>query len=324
MKPKNAAILGTCIGALAAATLTARRSTRQATATHPPEPEPAGPPPTAPDEPAIPHRPEPAREPRHDAAAVSGKAAVIKQLEESFREMYLTLVSIIQGVTFGFLADRLFAEPRPTTEQWLAYTICFLMMVVVWMEYMVGSTAFTWIPTLLDSIVPFGLGMAEVPLIIAARMDAGAFLIRLAVFLAVGLLAYTNWLYHAAHGGELNRHSYPVLGHYVRFGAVACSATLAVTLVFAALRDAGIGFGDVSFLVATLVLVQPLFLHSIRDWTVALHRIRNHEPAPAREPVPVPTQQHAKVRLSPVRRLVIALLTYALRSAEPGGDLGDR
>lgn len=205
--------------------------------------------------------------------AVSGKASVIKQLEESFREMYLTLVSIIQGVTFGFLADRLFTTPHPTTEQWLAYAVCFLMMVVVWMEYMVGSTAFTWIPTLLDSIVPFGLGMAEVPLIIAARMDAGTFLTRLAIFLAVGLLAYTNWLYHAAHGGELNRHSYPILGHYVRFGTVACSATLVVTLAFVALRNAGIEVSDVGFLVATLVLVQPLFLHSIRDWTIALHRI---------------------------------------------------
>ena len=217
------------------------------------------------------------------SAEASGKAAVIRQLEESFREMYLALVSIIQGFTSAFLAERLFADPRPTVEQWLAYAICFMMMITVWMEYMVGSTAFTWIPTLLDSIIPFGLGMAEVPLIIGARMDASAFLIRLAAFLTVGLLAYLNWLYHAAHGGELNRHSYPILGRYVRFGTVSCLVLIATTVALVALRNADIGFGDVSALVAALVLVQPLFLHSIYDWTIVLNRIRSREPASARE-----------------------------------------
>jgi len=43
-----------------------------------------------------------------------GKAEVIKQLEESFRDLYLTLISIIQGVTVAFLAEHLFTGPHPT------------------------------------------------------------------------------------------------------------------------------------------------------------------------------------------------------------------
>ncbi|MBW8792375.1 MAG: hypothetical protein JF597_01865 [Streptomyces sp.] len=39
---------------------------------------------------------------------------MIKQLEESFRDLYLTLISIIQGVTVAFLAEHLFTGPHPT------------------------------------------------------------------------------------------------------------------------------------------------------------------------------------------------------------------
>lgn len=252
-------------------------------------------------------------------AEALGKAAVIKQLEDGFREMYLALVSIIQGVTLAFLAERMFGGPPPTVEQWLAYIICLMMMVTVWMEYMVGSTAFAWIPTLLDSVIPFGLGMAEVPLIIAARMDAGAFLTRLAIFLAVGLLAYANWFHHARHGGELNEHSYPILGRYVRFGTAACAALLAATVALVALRDANIGFGDICALVATLVLVQPLFLHSIFDWTIQLHMIQGPPPEPATGHESAPAMaRHTGSRWFPGRRLAVSLLVFALRTVDPG------
>lgn len=216
---------------------------------------------------------------RSDEASLSlGKTEVIKQLEESFRDLYLTLISIIQGVTVAFLAEHLFAAPHPTTSQWLAYVVCFLVMVVVWMEYMVGSCAFTWIPTLLDSVIPFSLGMAQFPLIIAARESAGAFLTRLAIFLAVGVVAYGNWLYHARHGGSLNQHSRPILCRYVIFGSTACLATLAVVVVLVVLHNAGVGISDTALLATALVVVQPLFLHSLRDWSWALSRIRDHAP----------------------------------------------
>jgi hypothetical protein len=211
-----------------------------------------------------------------------GKAQVIKQLEESFRDLYLTLISINQGVTVAFLAEHLFTGPRPTTSQWLAYAICFLVMIVVWMEYVIGSCAFTWIPTLLDSVIPFSLGMAQFPLIIAARESASAFLTRLAIFLAVGVVAYFNWAFHAWHSKcSLNQHSRRVLGGYVIFGTWACSATLAVVLVLVALHNSGAGISDTALLATTLVVVQPLFLHSLRDWSWALHSIRDHVPAAA-------------------------------------------
>lgn len=312
MRPKRSTVIAVVgLGMVAAAAIMARPGDWRRTDLREPEPGGSSRPSTADDRPPD----APAERPSTGAAA-SGKAAVIKQLEEGFRDTYLALISIIQGFTLAFLAERIFTDPPPTAEQWLAYTVCLMMMVTVWMEYLVGSTSFTWIPSLLDSIIPFGLGMAEVPLIIGARMDAGAFLTRLAIFLAVGLVAYANWLCHADRGGELNRHSYPILGRYVRFGAIACSALLATTVALVALRDADIGFGDIAALVATLILVQPLFLHSIFDWTIALRRIRSRDPAADRESVSAPAR-HSGLRRIPGRKLVVSVLVSALRLADP-------
>jgi hypothetical protein len=88
------------------------------------------------------------------------------RVEASFRDLYLQLLSIIQGFAFGFLATTtLEHKGQLDPAEWVALAGCLATIVVVWQDYMVGATAFAWVPTLLDTIVPFGLGIAEFAMI---------------------------------------------------------------------------------------------------------------------------------------------------------------
>jgi hypothetical protein len=199
---------------------------------------------------------------------------LISRIEASFRDVYLTLISIIQGVTFGFLAASAFADPLPNANQWIAYIICLTTIIVVWQEYMVGATAFIWTPTVLDAVVPFGIGIVEFLLIANARQSVGEFLTSFAIYLGAGVVGYTNWLFHARRGADLNIYiSYPRLGGYVRFGTRVCIADFITSLGLIWVHAAVTWINDIVFLVTALCLMSPLLLHSIVNWNRTLHRI---------------------------------------------------
>lgn len=223
---------------------------------------------------SLPEEPEPkAHVGRHCRQPTPEERRLVEAVDHGFREMYLTLISIIQGVAFGFLAERTFSAQISTAGQRIAFTICFMMIVTVWAEYMIGSTVFVWTPTLLDSVIPFAIGMTEFQLIAAARSGAYSFLFRLAIFLAVGTAAYLNWLVHARRG-KTNRAMYATLKSYIRFGTIYCAAVTIATLCLARGLAAGIGLSKVSLLAVTLGGVAPLFLHSVFNWNLKLHQIR--------------------------------------------------
>jgi len=103
---------------------------------------------------------------------------LVSRLESSFRDVYLQLLSIIQGVAFGFLATiTLSRRSSLNAVEWWALLASLVLVLTVWQDYMVGSTAFAWIPTLLDTIIPFGLGVAEFAMIAFAVGPTRDFLI---------------------------------------------------------------------------------------------------------------------------------------------------
>jgi hypothetical protein len=197
-----------------------------------------------------------------------------ERIELAFRDVYLTLISIIQGVTFGFLATSAFGGSTPNRNQWIAYAICFIAIIIVWQEYMVGATAFTWTPTVLDSIVPFGIGILEFLLIASVRQGVGAFLAAFAAYFGAGVVAYGNWLFHARRGVDLNtKISYPRLGRYVRFGVIACVANFFASIGLISARHIFAEINDVVYLIMALSLMLPLFVHSVFNWNIPLRKI---------------------------------------------------
>ncbi|TDB85053.1 hypothetical protein E1264_22425 [Actinomadura sp. KC216] len=213
--------------------------------------------------------------PIQSAAPQAQPIELLERIEGSFKDIYLTQISIIQGVAFGFLARSALTGPSPSASQWLAYGTAFIVIVGVWQEYMVGSTAFTWVPTMLDSVAPYLLGVLEFLIIVQVRDSTGAFLAMIAVTECICLIACINWWLHARGGGPVNRNSYLLIGRYVRF-SMACHVlwTCPVSILLAVVyRYIGAG-RELVFIAGTIVMYTPLFLHSIVNWTLPLYRLQ--------------------------------------------------
>jgi len=90
------------------------------------------------------------------------RAEVVGRVEDSFRDVYLTLVSIIQGVALGYLVQVIGPDYRSLGVDHGARGAAIVAFIVaVWQEYMVGATTQAWIPGVLDSLAPFLIGVGE-------------------------------------------------------------------------------------------------------------------------------------------------------------------
>jgi len=87
---------------------------------------------------------------------------VSQRLKSQFAPAYLTLTSIIQGVALAVLASRVDATyAQFDATDWLLTIATFLAFVTLWHEYLMQALAFVWLPTLLDSLVPFAFLASE-------------------------------------------------------------------------------------------------------------------------------------------------------------------
>jgi len=87
---------------------------------------------------------------------------ISQRLKGQFAPAYLTLTSIIQGVALSVLAARVEATyAQFDVTDWLLTIATFLGFLEVWNEYLMQVLAFVWVPTLLDSLVPFAFLAGE-------------------------------------------------------------------------------------------------------------------------------------------------------------------
>lgn len=207
--------------------------------------------------------------------AQGASSELISRLESSFRDVYLQLLTIIQGFAFGFLATTTLAAANSLTlPKWLTLTTCLLIILVIWQDYMVGATAFAWIPTLLDTIIPYGLGLAQFALITFAVDSARNFLLALAITYVLGIIAWGNFCFHAQRGLSINATSYVFLGRYGWFGLYACIAGVVVvgTLYTLSLAYNSSRLESI-FAACTLATIAPMFVRSIWHWNLPLRRV---------------------------------------------------
>jgi len=210
-------------------------------------------------EPKPPSRPEP--EPHAPRWNVS------KLSDHSFPEAYLAIVSMVQSLALGFLADRMITGRVVGAAQGIGYAICTMMVITVFQDYLAGSTICRWFPSLLDASIPAGLGLTECFLIVSVSSGTKVFLFRLGVFLAVGTVAYLNWFVRAGrHKGDPDkRKAYEFLRPYILFGCIACPIAAASAFALSGLYTPADSLFD---MVLVLVLVLPMFLQSIMTWSL--------------------------------------------------------
>src|SRR5436190_2933008 len=89
--------------------------------------------------------------------------AVHVRVADQFAPAYLTLASIIQGVALASLVMRV--EPNAggySLADWVRVSASLVAVLAIWHEYLMMVFAYVWLPTLVDSMLPFAFLVAEV------------------------------------------------------------------------------------------------------------------------------------------------------------------
>ncbi len=85
---------------------------------------------------------------------------------DSFPSVYLTTISIIQGVALGILATQTYGCYKTPSDELIKYIpysiVCFLNIICVSFEYTWFVGLFKWPPKLMDTVIPFCLGALQI------------------------------------------------------------------------------------------------------------------------------------------------------------------
>ena len=125
-------------------------------------------------------------------------------LVEQFTPLYLTLLSIIQGVALAYLAERFTATaPHLTLSVWLQAAGLLLTIVFVWHQWAVVTLAHVWLPTFSDAAIPFLFGVTELAMAYTLGPDATPWLGATTLAWLMGVVI-TWYPYHRARHQRRN------------------------------------------------------------------------------------------------------------------------
>ncbi|HYZ16729.1 MAG TPA: hypothetical protein VE591_10020 [Candidatus Acidoferrum sp.] len=97
-----------------------------------------------------------------DSANPPNAGALFRTIAESFTGVYLTMLSIIQGVALTDLANITFSERvHFTVVNWLEVATMLWTLIYVWNHFMGDALMTHWIPDLEDAALLFGTGVFE-------------------------------------------------------------------------------------------------------------------------------------------------------------------
>jgi hypothetical protein len=88
---------------------------------------------------------------------------------ETQRSFYLTLSSMIQSLAFGYLLATVSLLSLLTPAYWLMVLNTFIVIVLVWHEYAIGTMLYVWLIDFWDSAIPFLYGITQFSLISALK-----------------------------------------------------------------------------------------------------------------------------------------------------------
>jgi hypothetical protein len=127
---------------------------------------------------------------RQPMGASQTPESVAIRLRDQFAPSYLTLTSIIQGVALSALVIRVESVGELLDlSGWLLVAATVLSLLLIWHEYLMQALAYVWMPTLLDSAIPFAFLVVELFLTNFVYGNQRAWLLACAVAFTVGLAA---------------------------------------------------------------------------------------------------------------------------------------
>jgi hypothetical protein len=191
-----------------------------------------------------------------------------ERTKAQFAVVYLTLISVIQACVLGYFftqADLVLAHLNMRTALFLFTS--FLLIALVWNEYMMWTSVVRWVLRLTDSIMPLLLGVLQFGMIRSIPARSPAYFLVMAAFLGASLVKYR----HGIVAGGREPENVALLASLKRWNVMSewlLVAGIALSLLAAWLDarfDAGRGTWPWA---AGLVAVFPIvyIVRAIRYW----------------------------------------------------------
>lgn len=125
------------------------------------------------------------------------------KLKDSLSPVYLTLLSVIQGVALADLALVVAANYQQfTLNHWLLVLFNFGVLIGIWNHYMMNNKLWDWIPDLRDACIPFVVGALELVLNHTIFLSLSAWLFTFALLHIMGALAMWHARWRAGKEAE--------------------------------------------------------------------------------------------------------------------------
>ena len=197
---------------------------------------------------------------------------VYQRLKGQFAPAYLTLTSIIQGVALSTLVMRVEAtNAQFDATNWLLTVATFVGFLTLWNEYLMQVLAFVWVPTLLDSLVPFAFLAGELFMAHFVYNGLRGWLLTLGLLFVVGAVAQILTNMQARSLADENRDIIRVLASHFRIRAVLGAVIIVLSLCAFALYDV-LRLGQAQFVVALLAFALSIVFvgSSVPFWNQVL------------------------------------------------------
>ena len=129
---------------------------------------------------------------------------------------YLSLMSIVQGVAFGFLALQVYENFRDYgLVAWILTISTFLIIIFTWNEYVIEIAIFKWVPNLIDASIPFLLSASEIGLVATIKENYQDWYFAFAIFCFFAFIAFYNMSYRAQKSSSENKEAFFALKGYL-------------------------------------------------------------------------------------------------------------
>jgi hypothetical protein len=115
------------------------------------------------------------------------------RIKASHGSMLLTLVSIVQGAVFSYLAFVLVnAGAQLDALGWLLAGATFVVIVLTWNEYFMGITSIVYVPDMLDSFFPFLMGVMQIWVVHSVSNDPRGWLVAMFGYTLLSSASFLN------------------------------------------------------------------------------------------------------------------------------------
>lgn len=205
---------------------------------------------------------------------------LLQQLRGSSSNVYMTLLSIVQGVTLSDLASIVESNySHFTLVNWLLVLAMLVLITAVWHLILIDAISLSWTPDLGDALLPFGIVICQLLLNHLIFLSLSLWLVVLAVTIClvevVGGVVFVRWKAEVA--ADANRKLLPLLRQRQRpYLLHGLSGTVLFLFLGLFSLVAGVGAGDAlqglrgllatGMAVLAIVWVASLLLTSRAYW----------------------------------------------------------